>query len=636
EFVLRKEMGQEPSREEFYMRFPNLRESLERQFQIHDLMEEGKAIDSVTGLPLFLPGESRKLGDRFEVLGPIGQGAMGVVYKVRDVQLNRIVALKIIREHAEPRDLARFREEAEKMARLEHPNIVRIYAVGEDNGLPYFSMELVEGGNLAQRLSGKPQPSDLAVQYVEILARAMHYAHQHGIVHRDLKPSNVVLTSQGEPKITDFGLAKTIGEGSGRVQMERPSDEGTTSLSLQNRVSTQTGEILGTLFYMAPEQAAGKVKQIGPQTDIHALGAILYELLTGRPPFQAASPLDILKQIQEADPKSLRAFNPNLDPQLEAVCLKCLEKRPQRRYDSADALAEDLRRWQRGEKTKVRPPRWAARVGRYIRRHWIVSAASFFAGVILLTIPVVNYLKDPNRWYEHVLREIKSGRSVWLLEEKGFPTHSNWRFRPEETMDFLAKDGTLSLHSQSVGLLELLPGPLPSEGYRLSAEIKHGQWSGTISQAGIFFGHARYKTTQDRWLHFFAGLNIDDRILTGDVLPLNSRCPVILSLHLYDPNATEPMTRFEMSREFFPTTGDWRKVTVDITPEKIRSSFASKKLEEIPILELQKNLGSLARKIQNPIARNENVSLQESLGLYIYRGTASFRLVKIEPLSAKN
>jgi hypothetical protein len=266
----------------------------------------------------------------YEILGVLGRGGMGVVYQARQIRLKRLVALKMILAgaHAGAEELARFRTEAEAVARLQHPNIVQIYEVGEQDGRPYFSLEFVDGGSLAQKLQGAPLPARQAAELVETLARAMHAAHQRGIVHRDLKPANILLTAEGTPKITDFGLAKRLDTDAGQ---------------------TRSGAVMGTPSYMAPEQAAGKIHAIGPATDIYALGAILYELLTGRPPFKAESVMDTLLQVMEREPDWPRLHNRQVDRSLEAICLKCLQKAPQDRYPSAAALAEDLTAYLRGE-----------------------------------------------------------------------------------------------------------------------------------------------------------------------------------------------------------------------------------------------------------------------------------------------
>jgi serine/threonine protein kinase/tetratricopeptide (TPR) repeat protein len=323
----------------------------------------------------------------YEILGLLGHGGMGVVYKARQISLNRVVALKMIRagEHAPPELLARFRNEASAVARLHHPNIVQVYEVGEQGGLPYFSLEFVEGGSLAEKLAGVPLPPRKAAELAQTLARAIHTAHQRGIVHRDLTPSNVLLERKETsdpanpskletqldpeaspvsspsrdtwlnsiPKITDFGLAKQLGA---------------------STAQTQSDVVMGTPSYLAPEQASGQSKTAGPATDTYALGAILYEMLAGRPPFRAGTPVETLMQVVADDPVPPRRLQPKVPRDLEIICLKCLQKDPRKRYFTAESLADDLERflqgkpilarpvplWEQGWKWAKRRPAWAA------------------------------------------------------------------------------------------------------------------------------------------------------------------------------------------------------------------------------------------------------------------------------------
>jgi serine/threonine-protein kinase len=304
----------------------------------------------------------------YEIVGELGRGGMGVVYLARQQSLDRLVALKMILAggHASDLDLIRFRTEAAAVARLQHPNIVQVYEVGEHNGLPYFSLELCGGGSLAAKLREHPLPASQAAELVATLARAIHEAHQRGIVHRDLKPANVLLTADGTPKISDFGLAKQLDSQVGR---------------------TQTGAIVGTPSYMAPEQAEGKSRGVGPATDVYALGAILYELLTGRPPFQAETPLDTAMKVVSEEPVPPRRLRPKLARDLETICLKCLEKEGRRRYASALELAEDLRRQLDGEPILARPLGPAGRLARWARLRPALAAT-----LVALVVFYLNHL----------------------------------------------------------------------------------------------------------------------------------------------------------------------------------------------------------------------------------------------------
>ena len=276
----------------------------------------------------------------YDILAELGHGGMGVVYQARQQQLKRLVALKMIRAglQARPKDLDRFRLEAEAVARLHHANIVQIYDIGAAAGLPFVALELLEGGSLADRLAGTPQPGRQAAELMVTLARAMHTAHQAGIVHRDLKPSNVLFDRDGTPKIVDFGLAKHL-----EVQHGH----------------TETGQIMGTPSYMAPEQARGQTREISPATDVYALGAILYEMLTGRPPFKGTIPAETVWQVIHEEPVPPSRLLSRVPRDLETICLKCLAKEPPKRYASAEALADDLRRYLAGQTILARrAPAW--------------------------------------------------------------------------------------------------------------------------------------------------------------------------------------------------------------------------------------------------------------------------------------
>ena len=285
-----------------------------------------------------------------EILSELGRGGMGVVYKARQTRLNRLCALKIILpgEHNGAEFRARFLAEAETIARLRHPNVVQIYGLGDHDGRPYFEMEYIEGGSLAGRLTGTPWAPGPAARMVAVLARAIGDAHRLGIVHRDLKPANVLLTADGEPKVSDFGLAR--------------------SLASDVRL-THTGQLLGTPCYMAPEQAEAGAVDVGPAADVYSLGAILYELLTGHPPFRAATTLQTLDLVRSREPVPPRELQPGTPRDLQTICLKCLEKEPGKRYATAGELADDLGRFLDHEPIRARPVGHLGRLARWGRRN---------------------------------------------------------------------------------------------------------------------------------------------------------------------------------------------------------------------------------------------------------------------------
>ncbi len=295
---------------------------------------------------------------------------MGIVYKARQPRLDRFVALKMIRAGAgtQPGDLVRFEAEARAVAAIDHPNIIKIFEIGEHGGLPYFSIEYLEGGSLARRIDGKPQPVEDAARIVEVLARAMDVAHRRGIIHRDLKPANILLAPDGTLKIADFGLAKRLEDDSSQ---------------------TRTGSILGSPSYMAPEQAMGE-SNVGPAADQYALGATLYELLTGRAPFRGTSILDTLDMVRGSDPVPPSQLLPRIPRDLETICLKCLEKDPARRYPDVAALAEDIRRFREGEPIVARPASAAERLWRWCLRNRGVAALAAAVALLLAVVTVVS------------------------------------------------------------------------------------------------------------------------------------------------------------------------------------------------------------------------------------------------------
>jgi WD40 repeat protein/serine/threonine protein kinase len=405
----------------------------------------------------------------YEVLRELGRGGMGVVYKARQLSLNRLVALKVLLAgpHAGVKDLVRFRQEAEAIAGLRHANFVQIYDIGEAEGRPFLALEYVEEGNLGRRLRGNPQPVAAAVALVETLARAVHFAHQHQIVHRDLKPANILLRrkseipqpkheirnsksevgsaghasdfgsgiSDFEPMVTDFGLAKRL-----------DTDE----------KKTHSGDVVGTPSYMAPEQAAGHVGQIGPATDVYALGTIFYEVLTGRPPFKGEAPVDTLLQVLHEEPLKPSRLRPGLPRDLDTICLKCLAKDPARRYASAARLAEDLERFRQGRPIRARPVGLFERAWKWARHRPLTAA--LLVGFVLIAL--IGFGGITWQW--------RSAANAWADAEESRGQAALDREKAKAALYFsLIIEGQLQWQlNDSVSAEQTLARLVPSEGHK--------------------------------------------------------------------------------------------------------------------------------------------------------------------------
>jgi serine/threonine protein kinase/WD40 repeat protein len=389
EVVLRRERGEKPSADEYVARFPDLAESIQTQFEVDAVIDteatqlagtDDPVVDFTVAQPKPPPG--------YQLLEELGRGGMGVVFKARQIGLDRLVALKMIRsgELADPVERARFEEEARAIGQLSHPNIIQVYEVGKTESGPFLALEYIPGDNLAESLRDSPLPSRAAATLMATVARAIQHAHEAGVVHRDLKPANILLASSqsstrssqsdtqqlrpgetglGTPKVTDFGLAKRLGA-------DGP---------------TRTGDFLGTPNFTAPEQAAGMI-DVGPAADVYSLGAILYQMLTGHPPFLGATPLETLDLVRFAEPVPPSRIRPNVPRDLETIAVCCLQKEPKRRYRSAAALADDLERFTKNEPIQARPVGAIEKARKWCRRRPAV-ACMIAAMVLLITASLI-------------------------------------------------------------------------------------------------------------------------------------------------------------------------------------------------------------------------------------------------------
>jgi Protein kinase domain len=415
--------------------------------QLDDLFPRQKEGASIWKESSASPQELPRI-DGYDIESVLGRGGMGVVFRARDLRLGRTVAIKMLLAgaYAGPTELARFQLETEAVAGLSHPNVVQIFEVGDHDGRPYFTMEFVDGGSLAQKIAATPpanaggsqakargsQPVRWAAELVAILAEAVSAAHRAGIIHRDLKPGNILLTADGTPKISDFGLARRL-KGDGDL--------------------TWTGTTVGTPSYMSPEQASDTAGPIGPATDVYGLGAVLYELLTGRPPFHAGTPLETVRQVLSQEPVPPSGSNPRVPRDLETVCLKCLQKDPRRRYTSAAALAEDLQRYLQGQVITARPVRAFERTVKWVRRNKWVASLSAVAALALVAGAVVSLVYG-----------IEASRTADELEQQAIQLRETSRIAKEN--EKLAKE-----NEKEIGrvLVSQLLNPIGRNPHRLTS-----------------------------------------------------------------------------------------------------------------------------------------------------------------------
>jgi serine/threonine-protein kinase len=417
DYLSRLQHGENPDRQALIRDNPELEPTL----LCLEALESMAPQESDPGTASELPSDFVEFPCEFgsyELLEEIGRGGMGVVYKARQPSLDRIVAIKmILASHlASTEHVRRFRAEAKAAARLRHSHIVDIHEVGQIHGQHYFAMQFVDGKSLADRVAEGRIELEAAVRIVAAVARAVAYLHRQGLVHRDLKPSNILIDEEGQPHVTDFGLAKGL---------------------QQDSELTATGVIAGTPSYMSPEQAAGRRSEIGPLSDVYSLGAILYELLTGRPPFREENPLDTLMQVLNREPTLPRELNPKIPGELQLICLKCLNKARQDRYPSADALADDLEHFLKGEALTAKPPNLGRRLQRWARREPALASRLAVIGIFFM-VENWNYTAGRVAWDFHrkmLLLMAVWGGSSFVLQQ--FLKSSRWSIPAQFVWGFL-------------------------------------------------------------------------------------------------------------------------------------------------------------------------------------------------------
>jgi len=556
------------------------------------------------------------------VLGILGRGGMGIVYKAVDLQLRRTVALKMLRDGslAGAADRARFVTEAQAIARSPHPNIVQVFEIGEHDGLPYFVLEYVPGGTLAARLAGPRQAWRWSADLVQTLARAVHFAHERQVIHRDLKPSNVLLTEDGAPKVADFGLAKLLDDDPGL---------------------TRGNAVVGTPSYMAPEQAEGK-KDVGPAADVWALGAILYECLTGKPPFLGATPLETLEKVRTQDAVAVRALNPGVPRDLETIAHKCLEKEPKRRYVSAAALADDLRLYLEGEPIVARPRNWLTKVARLLwKRRLLAGTVIVCAVAITLAVWGTEVPADPDRARrENEQRLVNGDQAKWEgTEPRPWPFRQVYGARAELNKN--ANESHATGVTLGVVLWEFTDDP-HSETYEFSAEVRHDD-SGGDSEVGLYFNH-RWNDPANQRRGAFHTLAFVDRGTLLEPQPGGGfQGAVTVRSRLFEIR-TVPFVPFDSGIVGSPfnaarpigSPGPWRKLILRVSPNGIQAAWepTRNRREEVGAAsgaELSRGLYRLAVSIQELLDVPTGYRPRGGLGLYAQNGQLSFRNVVLTP-----
>jgi serine/threonine protein kinase len=557
----------------------------------------------------------------YDIRKVIGTGGMGVVYQAVQKRVARTVALKVVQglSATDWRQRVRFANEALALGRLKHPNVVTVYEVGEENSTPFFSMEYVPGGTLADRVRNDQRvPAKEAAELIAAAAEGVAAAHQVGVLHRDLKPSNILVTADGTVKVSDFGLARLLDR-----------DDG----------PTHSGMLVGTPSYMAPEQAGGKMAEVTPATDVYGLGATLYHLLTGRPPFKEGSPIGTAMRVLNEPLPAPRTLCPDIDPVLEAIVLKAMAKASAERYQSARALAADLTAWRQGKPTSVRPPTRTEKVRYWLRRHRMRLAAGVLLPLLAVAVAIAKRENDPVR---QIKQTLERGDKVVIVPEIGPLKWHRWELDEVTLHAPIDSDGAAGFQTYTHSLLELVPDTM-TDRYRVSVELRHVNGQHHDSRVGIYLGPINAwgpnGVRTGRWIGF-------DYTEFPPTSPAQE--PACGYFRAYDWTTTQFPDRAWLDNDislrdfiFEPASSvpiPWRKIVIDVSPSAVITYWQRPDGNLVPAFTQTITDINLATARLRTARRQNGIDLPISewsprgpVGVYAINAAVAFRNIVIDP-----